>query len=69
MSLYTELVENNVPVSNHYSDLYFPKNDKTTAILAKYSTQKSNATRFINQVEGGVWYDVPFAFDPYWLNK
>ena len=66
MSLYTDLIEAGQPVSSHYSDLYTPVNDVTRALMKKHDKRP---TTFINQVEGGLWYDVPFAFDPYWEKK
>jgi hypothetical protein len=66
MTLYEELTAAGVRISNHESDLYFEASAEAIAILQKYPLQKSNATRFINQVEGGSWFDVPFAYDPWW---
>ena len=67
MSLYTDLIEANIKVSNHESDLYCPVNAETKALLAKHDIK--TATEFKNQVEGGLWYDVPFLFDPFWTGK
>lgn len=64
MSLYTDLVEAGVEVSNWQSDLYTPVNDKVREILARYPTQTRSIFR--NQVDGKVWYEFPFQFDPYW---
>lgn len=66
MSLYTDMVELGVPISNHYSDLYVPATPETRALIKKHGR---TAESFINQVEGGVWLDVPFAFDPYWERR
>lgn len=64
-----ELVQlNQVPFSNHETDLYIPDNELTRALLDCYEF-KSNATRFQNQVEGGTWIDIPFAFIPEWDRK
>ncbi len=70
MSLYTDLLEAGQPVSNWQSDLYCPVNDVTRALLKKHNI--TTATTFIanttlkNKVEGDLWYDVPFMFDPFW---
>jgi hypothetical protein len=66
MSLYTDLIEAGVPVSNHYSDLYCPVNETTRTLLKKHAV---TATTFTNQVEGGLWYDVPCMYDPFWEMK
>lgn len=68
-SLYEEIVAAKIPIASHYSDLYFPVTEQSTAILAKYPDNKKNTKYFVNQVEGGTWYDVPFAFLPYWEEK
>lgn len=66
MSLYTDLIEAGQPVANHYSDLYCPVNNTTRALINKH---KATATIFRNQVEGGLWFDVPFMFDPFWEKR
>lgn len=67
MSLYTDLIEADQPVSNHYSDLYCPVNEVTRGLLAKHNI--TTATTFKNQVEGGLWYDVPFQYEPFWEKR
>lgn len=66
VSIYADCVRLGVPVQNHASDLYIPVNDATRLLLKAHGL---TATTFTNQVEGGLWYDVPFAFDPYWEAK
>jgi hypothetical protein len=65
-TLYEAITAVGIPTSNHESDLYFPVSAESTAILACYPSHKSNARTFVNQVAGGHWYDVPFAFQPWW---
>lgn len=67
MSLYTDLIEAGQPVSNHYSDLYCPVNEVTRGLLAKHNI--TTATIFKNQVEGGLWHDVPFQYEPFWEKR
>ena len=67
-SLYAELKQAGVPIANHESDLYFPVTAETRAILDRWP-EKATATTFLNQVEGGLWFDVPFAFIPWWEAK
>lgn len=66
MSLYTDLIDAGVPVSNWQSDLYCPVNNITRALIKKHGIK---ATVFKNRVEGGFWYDAPFCFDPYWERR
>ena len=69
MTLYQEIVAAGIPIGCHESDLYFPVTEQSREILARYPLQKGNATTFINQVEGGRWYDIPFAYDPWWESR
>lgn len=66
MSLYQDCVQRGIPVQSHASDLYIPVTEETRALL---KTHGKTATTFTNQVEGGLWYDVPFAFEPWWEAK
>jgi len=63
MTLYEELKSKGIKISSHASDLYCPCTNETVEIIKRH---KHCSTRFINQVEGGVWIDVPFAYDPWW---
>jgi len=69
MSLYEDVKATGGYIANHESDLYIEVNDTTTAILAKYPLQQSNARTFRNEVTGKLCYDVPFGYDPYWAAK
>ena len=66
MTLYESLKAAGIETDHHESDLYFPATQSSREILARFPLQKSNARPFVNQVSGGVWIDVPFAWDPYW---
>jgi hypothetical protein len=68
MEIYTQVVAANIPLANHESDLYIPVTDETRALIAAYRF-KENVTTFINNLDGKLWYDVPFAFLPYWEAK
>lgn len=69
MSLYTDLIEAGIEVSNWQSDLYFPITAETREILSRHPLQKSNAKTFKNRVSGAHCYDVPFAYDPFWERR
>lgn len=43
-------------------------NEQTKKLIAAYEF-KTNVTTFTNQVEGGLWYDIPFAYLPAWEAK
>lgn len=63
--LFSQVVAHDIPFTNHYSDLYIPVNETTKALIAAYKFRQCVRV-FTNQVEGGLWYDVPFAYAPYW---
>lgn len=65
MSIYKAMVEAGVEISNHYSDLYVPVNPTTIALLADYKF-KTNVQLFKCQITGLPYYDIPFAYEPYW---
>jgi hypothetical protein len=64
MSLYSECVARGIPMQSHCSDLYIPVTPETTALFDQFGKVP---TTFVNQVVGGLWYDVPFAFEPWWV--
>lgn len=67
MTLYEEVVALKIPHSSHYSDLYLPRTKQVIDLLKKHGV--TMATAFKNQVEGGLWMDVPFLFTPFWDRK
>jgi len=69
MSLYTDLVDAGIEVSNHETDLYFPVTPESTEILERHPLQYSIRETFVNRVVGGRWYDIPFAYEPAWDRK
>jgi hypothetical protein len=69
LSLYDNLKIHGINTDHHESDLYFPLTVQTTAILEQYPVHSHNATIFTHVEYGFPWYDVPFAFTPWWENK
>lgn len=72
--IYSIVIAENIPHASHYSDLYIPVTPRTTQIVHDHA--KALKTKglgmvktFKNQVEGGLWYDIPFAYTPYWDAK
>lgn len=68
MRIYEEMKAAGVKIASHETDLYVPVNDITSAIVGRYE-HKTIVTTFRNQVEGGEWYDIPFAYLPAWEAK
>ena len=71
MSLFQMVVKLGIPFSNHASDLYIPVTPETTKLLQSITIKgrKHHYSVFNNQVEGGLWYDVAFAYEPFWSAK
>ncbi len=68
-TLYEALKAANIDTEHHESDLYVPSTPKTRELLAKFD--KTHATTFHPQLKrmqmvAGTWFDVPFAYDPFW---
>ena len=55
-------------IDNHESDLYLKKTGISEKLVANYE-HKENVTTFPELETGVLWYDIPFAFDPFWKDK
>lgn len=63
MSVFVKLSEAGCQMDNHYSDLYVKGSPIAESILQESEVSFSV---FISQVDGQRWFEVPFAFDPFW---
>jgi hypothetical protein len=68
-TLYGDLLAAGIPMANHESDLYFADTSDSRAILARFSYSAKLAIRFGNSQNGEIWWDVPFAFLPWWEGR
>ena len=68
MTIYDQMKAAGVQISNHESDLYVPVTPETTAIVNGYAF-KSNVTRFTSNIDKKQWYDIPFAYAPWWSER
>lgn len=66
--LWNKVVELGIEHDSHESDLYIPVNEQTVALIAEYE-YKSNVTTFISQIDKKRWYDIPFAYIPFWEKR
>lgn len=66
MSLYRELKAAGCEVDSHYSDLYVKSTSEAWRILKANVSSHARVSTFKNNIDGQVWIDVPFAFEPYW---
>jgi len=65
-TLYDALKEANVPTDSHESDLYFLRTPEALEILKRFPTQGAVAQSFRSCLDGKLWVDVPFAYQPWW---
>lgn len=68
MSLYSELKGAGIKLDNHFSDLYFECTELSTKILKRHPECRTAQT-FISRLDKKRWYEVPFAYVPYWEGK
>jgi hypothetical protein len=68
-TIYEAIKEKGIEYDTHESDLYLPATEEVSNLLAEYHAEfLSNVTRFRNQINGQIWFDVPFANDLWWQN-
>jgi len=65
-TLYDDCVARGVPTDHHESDLYLPVTPETTQLIQLHDKR---ASIFTSQVDGKLWYDVPFAYGPFWRKR
>ena len=66
-TLYAALVAAGCEIDNHESDLYVRTTPEAMAIIrAKSGPMRSTIKTFHSQVDGKMWLDIPFAFQPWW---
>jgi len=70
MTIYEELKKVMQPehIDHHKSDLYVKKTKKSEQILNKHGLNLKKFL-FIDLIDHTEWYDIPFMYDPYWLEK
>lgn len=70
-SLYEDLKDAKCEIDNHESDLYVKANRVSREIIKKHGREIGghNVSIFNSQIDGVAWYDIPFAFMPYWWDR
>lgn len=66
--IFSRVKELGIEYSNHESDLYIPVTEETRQLVHDYE-YASNVTVFQNRITNTAWFDVPFAYIPYWEAK
>ena len=67
IEIYDQAKESMPPneIGNHCSDLYLLKTDVSDKLISRYEFRR-NVKTFRSLIDGKIWYDIPFAYTPYW---
>ena len=65
MDFLNEVRKLDVEIDSWSSDLHVPVTTETTELVSRYE-YKQNVTTFNSNIDGSLWYDVPFAYNPFW---
>lgn len=68
MHIYDQLKQAGVPLDNHETDLYAKVTPESRAIVDAWE-HRSIARTFVSQIDGALWFDLPFAYLPAWERK
>lgn len=70
LSLYEKAIAILPPshIDHHESDLYLKHSKESALLIAEYEF-KEQVTPFIDNIDHAKWYDIPFAYDPFWQEK
>ena len=66
MSIYQQLKDAGVPLDSHESDLYAKATPDSVPIILEH---EGDVHTFISTADGELWYDIPFAYLPFWESK
>mgnify|MGYP000856881618 CR=1 FL=1 len=68
ISIYEKAKELNIPMDRHESDLYLKATETAKKLVDEYEF-KCNVKMFKSQIDSTLWFDIPFAYDPFWSKK
>ena len=55
-------------IAHWQSDLYLRRNAISEKLISEYKF-KANVKQFRDQIDHVIWYDIPFAYTPYWEER
>ena len=67
-SIYHQLLDAECIIENHEGDLYTPVTETSEVYIDAYEF-KCNVEMFTSAIDGTKWFDIPFAFDPFYYGK
>lgn len=65
MDIYEQLKNAGVKLDHHESDLYAKVTPESIEIINKWN-YKSIVRIFTSNIDDSMWYDIPFAYTPFW---
>jgi len=65
MTIYEQAKAAGLEMDHHETDLYLKDCEQARKLIADFEF-KQNVTRFKSQIDGSLWYDIPFSYDPAW---
>jgi hypothetical protein len=65
MTTYQRALELGLTLDHYSSDLYV-KDCKEAAQLVLSHEFPQNCTKFRSRIDGEIWWEIPFAYDPWW---
>ena len=66
-TIYQQAVRLGLDIEHHESDLYLRKSEKSGELVDAYE-HRANVRQFVAP-DDSLWFDIPFAFDPFWAEK
>ena len=66
MCFYDEVIRRGIKHDHHESDLYVPVTAETTKLINDCNV---HAHTFKSELDGKLWYDLPFLYIPFWKKK
>jgi hypothetical protein len=69
MSLYQELKSAGCTLDSHESDLYVLDTKLARSILERYTLARTSARVFVSALDGELWVEIPFAYEPWWTSR
>lgn len=64
MSIYQAIEKLGLEYETHESDLYLKVTEESMIIMEAYA-YKSTVDLFKSEIDGTMWFDIPFAYTPY----
>lgn len=59
-------------IDHHESDLYLRKTPAAVSLVESWIAEtgfKFSVSTFRCRIDGSLWFDIAFAFDPYWIER